>query len=191
MTADDDREVFERMYEEHTVSVWRFALRLGRDRAEAEDLFQETWLRAARTIATARAHPNPRSWLLTIAANLQRDNLRKLRIRRRFLSLSSRPAGSVGAAVDPPGRPDSDAAAAAERSELQDAIARALDRLPRRQRAVFVLKHMEGHSYADVGRILALPEGTAKSLMYRAVRRLRRDLGDWAPGAGTVTGVIA
>ena len=175
--------LFDELYGKHTAAVWTYALYLARDRAEAEDLFQDAWLRAVEKMDDIDRTANVRAWLLTIVANLHKDRLRRLKVRRPFLAGRSRPDLVVdGAAASGPG---ADAALGLERAEAGRAVRAAIARLPESQRSLFVLREVEGCSYADACRILGLRQGTAKSLMFRAVRRLRRDLASLAPANRT------
>jgi RNA polymerase sigma-70 factor (ECF subfamily) len=183
MNGSERKRLFDEMYREQTVAVWTYALYLARDRAEAEDLFQDVWLRVVEKMDDIDRTENVKAWLLTIAVNLHRDRLRRLKVRRPFLAGQSRhdlikdeggtsgrvPAGSLEW----------------ERAETGRAVQEAVARLPERLRSVFVLREIEGCHYADICRILNLRMGIAKSRMFRAVRRLRRDLASLAPGNRT------
>jgi RNA polymerase sigma-70 factor (ECF subfamily) len=179
MNGGERQRLFEELYRTYTSAVWTFALYLARDRAEAEDLFQDAWLRAVEKMDDINRTANVKAWLLTVVVNLHRDRLRKIKVRRPFLDGRARPDLVAGADdVSGPGR---DASLELERAEAGRAIRDAIARLPENQRRIFVLREVEGCSYADACRILNLRLGTAKSLMFRAVRRLRRDLAALAP----------
>jgi RNA polymerase sigma-70 factor (ECF subfamily) len=179
MTRTASERRFDKVYAAHAAAVWAFALHLARDRGEAEDLFQEAWLRAVEKMDGIDMTENVKAWLLTIVVNLHRDRLRRIKVRRGFLEGRTRPdlvvdeAGASGR-----GR---DAALDLERAESGRAIRNAIGRLPESQRRIFILREVEGFSYEDACRILGLRQGTAKSLMFRAVRRLRRDLAPLGP----------
>jgi len=179
MSGSERKRLFDEIYREHTVAVWTYALYLARDRAEAEDLFQDAWLRVAEKMDDIDRTANLKAWLMTIVVNLHRDRLRRLRVRRPFLAGRSCP----GLAKDESGASGrgQDAVFEWERAETGRAVQAAVARLPERLRSVFVLREIEGYPYADICRILNLRMGTAKTLMFRAVRRLRRDLASLAP----------
>jgi len=179
MSGSERKRLFDEIYREHTVAVWTYALYLARDRAEAEDLFQDAWLRVAEKMDDIDRTANLKAWLMTIVVNLHRDRLRRLRVRRPFLAGRSCP----GLAKDESGASGrgQDAAFEWERAGTGRAVQAAVARLPERLRSVFVLREIEGYPYADICRILNLRMGTAKTLMFRAVRRLRRDLASLAP----------
>jgi RNA polymerase sigma-70 factor (ECF subfamily) len=187
MKTDNDMARFDELYEMYTPQVYRFALALARDAGDAEDLFQETWLRAVKACGAGRA-PRPdeaRAWLFTIAANAHKDVLRKRRVRRLFVRERARAmadeAGDADPGWDGAGRSGGDGAA---RSEIRLCLRRALARLPAKQRRVFVLKDIEGLRHDEIARILGVPEGTVRTLLHRAVRRLRKELAEFRPAKG-------
>jgi RNA polymerase sigma-70 factor (ECF subfamily) len=176
--------LFDELYEMYATQVYRFALAMARDAGDAEDLFQETWLRAFRACS---AGPEPRqdearAWLFTIAANAHKDLLRKRRVRRLFVLERTRAMGGRETDADPgwdgAGRGGDDGAA---RADIRLCLRRALSRLPAKQRRVFVLKDIEGLRHGEIARILGLPEGTVRTLLHRAVRRLRKEMAEYRP----------
>ncbi len=186
-----EAEDFSRVYEEFKVPVYGLACRLAGSPVEAEEIFQETWVRAVESFRRKRFRPgSAKAWLFTIAANLHRDMLRKIKIRRR---LHGEAAGTDEAeerrAEKIWGSPAATGDEVLERREFRRTLSRALARLPENQRRVFVLKGFEGYSHAEVGRLLRIREATVKTLFFRAVRRLRTELRPANPsgerGAGT------
>ncbi len=153
----------------HADAVYCAALRLCGSRADADDIAQETFVRAYR--ALQRFEPgrvralDTRPWLLTITLNLWRNRLRTAGRRPRTTSEAHAPE-----AADPrPGPHD-----AAEAAETSQALVRLLGELPERQRAAIVLHHVVGLSYPEVAAVLACPVGTAKASVARGLERLRR-----------------
>lgn len=161
------------LFHQHRDHVYRFAYYLTGNSCEADDLFQETWLRVVRHIRKIEDVRNVRAWIMSITSNLYRDILRKKKARQIFSRsdpvkddmavLSSPPL--MGAILDE-----------AERRDFSFAAERAIERLPLRMRRVFVLKEIEGFSLKEIGSILNIPTGTVKSLQYRAVRKLQNML---------------
>lgn len=177
-----DSEGFDGLYREHKSSVYRFAYFLARNREEADDLFQETWLRVVQYLPRASEVQDFRAWVFTITANLHRDVLRKKRIRRLFFAQkSTRSTVPDESLHDLSINKNINTADDSDCVGMSMAITQAMANLPDRQRSVFVLKEIEGFKYAEVSEILGLPIGTTKSLMHRAVKRLRRDLFDYRP----------
>lgn len=176
--------LFDELYEMWTPHVYRFALALGRDAGEGEDLFQETWLRAFKAFS-AGLGPRPeeaRAWLFAIAANAHKDRLRRLRVRRLFLAERAKSMARESADADlgwaSPARDGEDGAS---RSDIRLCLRQALTRLPARERRVFVLKDIEGLKHEEIARILGIPEATVRTLLHRAVKRLRRELAAFRP----------
>lgn len=167
---------FDGIYDRYRGDVFRFLLGLTRNQAEAEDLFQELWLRVVRHGRVRPDKEDLRPWLLTIVLNLHRDMLRKKRVRRLFLvgrygeerSSSLHPDGPVKRAADP--------ARLNEEAALQRDIDLAVASLPEKQRCVFLLSEVEDLRLAEIAAVLKVPVGTVKSLLHRAVKRLQRDL---------------
>ncbi len=180
---------FDLIYDRYKADIFRFICHLTQDRTEAEDLFQDVWLRVVRHLPEQPNRQDLKPWLITIVLNLHRDGLRKKRVRRLFFWGASKPslaeASGTGetSAVNPA---LFDPAVRAEQAALQRSLSQAIGRLPERQRRVFVLKEIEGYRQTDIAAILDMPVGTVKSLLYRAVKRLQRELAAHNPGGERV-----
>jgi len=170
---------FDVLYGRFRSAVYSFSYYLTKDQGEAEDLYQEAWLRIVKHLPDRVNMKSLKTWIFTIVANLHRDNLRKKRVRQIFLRHKHKEA-EVGAAGEakPTKNPTRDAALL---SDLGRDIARAIEKLPERQRQVFVLKEISGFKQAEICDILGIPIGTVKSLMFRAVRRLQKELAVYQP----------
>jgi RNA polymerase sigma-70 factor, ECF subfamily len=188
--TDEDMESFDGLYEMYRMPIYRFACALAGDAGDAEDLFQEVWLRAAtafRKGAGAREDAgDARSWLFAIAANAHRDNLRKRRIRGLFFRERARSMAEAAADGDRGWDvPRAEAGAGESRSDIRGCLRRAVARLPGKERRVFVLKDIEGFKHAEIGRMLGIPEATVRTLRHKAVKRLQRELAEFRPAART------
>lgn len=177
---------FDAVFEAHKADVYRVACALAGNARDAEDLFQETWLRAVRAGRGPERMEDFRPWLLTIAANVHRDGLRKSRVRRLFFL--ERATAMTEARDDADTGWDSGRSAGrdqASRTEFEICLARAVSKLPPKQRRVFVLKDVEGFRHDEIGRMLGIPEMTVRTLLHRAVRKLQKELAAFDPsGAG-------
>lgn len=174
--------LFDNLYQKYKSPVYGFAFYLTRNSGEAEDLFQETWLRVVKHWPEKTDLHTFKTWIFTITVNLHRDMLRKKRIRRLFLREKSTTLHQAGKnSFSNPERTLSSRANDLGNLEIGRVISQALSRLPRKQRLVFILKEMEGFKQSEIGEILKIPLGTVKSLMYRAVKRLQGDLADYKP----------
>jgi RNA polymerase sigma-70 factor (ECF subfamily) len=161
------------LLDEWVPRVYRFALRLCRDRHLAEDLTQETLLRAWRHRARLRDPRAARVWLFRIAANLWRDQARRGRL----------PVARAGPLDDAPDQAGPPERRAEEREELARALA-ALDGLPPRQREVLYLSACEGLAPAEVAAVLGISPAAAKASLSLARQAMRRQLPDPAPAEG-------
>jgi RNA polymerase sigma-70 factor (ECF subfamily) len=177
---------FDELYEMYKTPIYRFACALSGDARDAEDLFQETWLRAVKAAATGldTRGAEAKAWLYAIAANAHKDQLRKRRVRRLFLAERSRALGGregdADLGWDLPARAREDGAS---RSDVRLCLRRAVSRLPGKERRVFVLKDIEGFKHDEIGRLLGIPEATVRTLLHRAVKKLRQDLAEFRPAA--------
>lgn len=156
--ADD----FTHVVREHGDAVYGFLLRRVGDRALAEDLAQETFLRAWRARRSLREEASVRAWLLAIATNAVRDDAR--RRSRRPREVPQPEHLDVAIADDPADR----AAGTASLVALRDALAG----LPARQREMFLLRERDGLSYAAIAALLDCPVGTVMSGLSRARAKL-------------------
>ncbi len=168
---------FDNLYKKYQNAVFGFAYYLTQNRGDAEDLFQEAWLRIAKKLPDEVNMQSIKAWIFTVVANLQRDELRKKRVRRLFFlqkAMSLEKENTMFPVL--PGEPISVNSDEAYQADIGRDIALAMARLPDRQRRVFVLKEMAEFKQAEISDILGIPLGTVKSLMHRAVTRLRREL---------------
>ena len=168
---------FDDLYEKYQNAVFGFAYYLTQNRGDAEDLFQEAWLRIAKKLPDEVNMKSIKAWIFTIVANLHRDELRKKRVRRLFLlhkAMSLENENTLFPVL--PGKPVSVNSDEAYQTDMGRDIAQAMAKLPDRQRRVFVLKEIAEFKQAEISDILEIPLGTVKSLMHRAVKRLRREL---------------
>lgn len=160
---DDPEEALVRvLYDEHGAALWRYAVRLTGDPARAEDVVQETLLRAwQHPEVTDDTERSPRAWLFTVARNMIIDERRSARFRKESGSLEA------GGAPESPG-PD-EVNAALDRLLIADALAQ----LSADHRAVIRRSYYLGWSTAQIAADLQIAEGTVKSRLHYAVRALR------------------
>jgi len=155
--------------------VYAVSYRLVRNREDALDIAQEAFIKAFRSLHTWQPTGAFKSWLLRIATNMSIDHLRR---RSRMPAFVERDA--VGQlepdAVDERVRIKEPSERASE-SELGSAIQTAVDKLPEKQRTVFILRHYEGLSLKEIAEIMNCTEGTIKTHLFRATGKLRDELG--------------
>ena len=174
----------------HLDAVYRFALRLSRGHeAEAQDLVQDTFLRAHRGWEGFRLGTNCRSWLLTICRNsFLRGEERRGRRAEILESETDADVESLAAtAVFSEVRENVDPEAAFFDSFLDREVLNALDALPTPFREAVVLSDLEGLSYLEIAEVLELPTGTVKSRLFRGRRLLQQALYRYALDNGYIT----
>ena len=175
----DERASFEAEALVQLDALYGFALRLSRVRDEAEDLVSDTVLRAFERWEQYRPGTNIRAWLFTILYHVFVS--RKRRIGAREVPESDHGQACVQNAVG-----DADPERRFYDSFLDEEIVRAIDGLPEEYRAVVVLSDIEELRYAQIARILGIPEGTVKSRLFRGRRLLQRKLRGYAVDMGYV-----
>jgi RNA polymerase sigma-70 factor (ECF subfamily) len=152
--------------------LYNFIYRFVGDRETAEDIVQETFLRAFRKRKEYRAIANFSTWLFTIAGNLAKSELRR-RKRWRLFSLDRDEESDTGMDLpDESYRPDK----VAESSMADDQIQEAIAELPENYRQVILLRDVEGMSYQEIAEIIDCPVGTVKSRVNRARLKLQQKL---------------
>ena len=169
-----DARAFETLVRRHRPTLWNFLLRHVGDRARAEDLLQDTLLRAVKASGEWAERAKVTTWLFTIARNLATDEVRRA-VHRRTEPLDGARDDAPGpmdrtAADDPP--PD----AAAEGALLRPRLEAALAALPEEQREVFLLREQGGLGFREIAEVTGVPENTVKSRMRYALEGLRKTL---------------
>ena len=168
---------FERLVLPHRDMLYGHALSLTRNADEAEDLVQETHLRALRGFERLRSEGPLRAWLLTILRNLFINNYRAKHRAPKSVSLDALENPDPVVPTEP-----SPERAVFARME-SEAVNRAVANLPDDYRTVLELSDMRGMSYQEISDTMALPIGTVRSRLSRARSRIRRALFAWRPEA--------
>lgn len=159
--------------ESHSPSLYRMAMRVVRDEAEAEDVLQETFLSAFKAIQNFDGRSSLGTWLYRIAYNTA---LMKLRSRRDALSLDDDAGDDLPLQiVSPDASPD----AAIVEHETAQMLGDAIDKLPRSMREVFVLREVEEFSTLETAHKLGISEGAVKVRLHRARHALRQRLSEY------------
>lgn len=157
---DEDARLLRELHDEHAGALWRYVVRLTGDRAMADDVVQETLLKAWRRPAVLdQSQQSARAWLFTVARNLVIDDRRSAHHQHEL------PTETL------PDRP----AAGTEPEAVLDAwlVSDALAELTAEHRAVLVHAYYGGRSIAEIARELDIPEGTVKSRLHYGLRALR------------------
>ena len=162
-------EAFETLVRHYQTRMVNFALAIVQDVGEAEDVAQETFLRAYRSLARFRGESSFKTWLYTIATNTARSTLDR-RSRRERVSRQSLDDERLGLAADqvPDGLSDAESTLV-----RRQAIDQALAMLSDEFRVAVVLRDVEGLDYKEIARVTGAPVGTVESRIFRARQRLR------------------
>lgn len=164
-----DREAFEQLVQLYERRVYTMALRMVGSPEDAYDLSQETFLRVYRSIRTFRGEAKFSTWIYKIVSNLCITFLRR-KNRIRQIPLEQEADGGFEISLpDDRFNPE----LVLERVEISRTIEQALKTLSEEHRAIFILRELNGLSYAEIGEILSLEEGTVKSRLFRAREKLR------------------
>lgn len=163
--ADHEAALMKALYDEHAAALWRYALRLTGDRARAEDVVQETLLRAwQHPEVTDDTERSARGWLFTVARNLIIDESRSARVR------------NVVSSLDEAGAPEQASPDEVDAALDRLLIAEAMTQLSAEHRAVIERSYYRSWTTAQIAADLDIAEGTVKSRLHYAVRALRLTL---------------
>ncbi len=163
-----DRDAFRVLVERHARPVFRLAFRMTGSETDAEDMVQETFLKAWKQIGRFDGRAAFATWLHRICANCALDHIRA-RKGKQDLHVGDDPLARVAAGAPSPER-------LALSSQVTTMLGAALDELSEMERAAFVLRHYEGLSIAEISATLGVQSGAAKHSVFRAVQKLRRAL---------------
>jgi RNA polymerase sigma-70 factor, ECF subfamily len=169
LARDGDSEAFRALVDRHSRAVYRLAYRMTGSVQDAEDVVQETFLKAYRQLGRFESRANFSTWLHRIAVNCSIDLIR---------ARPHREAGHDAADLDQLGTGDDvPRQASPERlmlsTEVQDRVAGAMSSLSAMERAAFALRHFEGQSIDEISRALGLKTNATKHSIFRAVKKMR------------------
>lgn len=163
-----DGEAFRVLVERYGRSVFRLAYRMTGNEQDAEDVVQETFLRAYRQLSRYDGRASFHTWIYRIASNYALDLLRSRRV-------GSPPAEEL---TCPEPQADRLAMSGQIGLRLRDGMAE----MTEQERAAFVLRHFEGMSIDEIGSVLGIAESATKNSIFRAVQKLRRRLAPFVGG---------
>jgi len=169
-----DRDAFRLLVERHTRAVFRLAYRLTGNQTEADDVVQETFLRAYAKLATYQHQASFKTWLCRIAVNYSMDMMAK---RKHETAMPTMPGGE--------GEPDREIEVQSGRPgpermvlsvEMQGAMQRGINSMTDVERTAFVMRHFEGCSIEEISAVTHQSITSAKNTVFRAVQKMRRSL---------------
>jgi RNA polymerase sigma-70 factor, ECF subfamily len=153
----------------HIDALFGYAMTLTRDRTEAEDLVQETYVRGVRAANQLAAESNLKSWLFVVMRNAWLNQLRRQNKGPRFVGLEDDESFDVAAPAEESSNPQVVYLRKVERTQIWTA----LESLSSPYREVIVLRDIEGLSYQEIATVLDCPAGTVMSRLARAREKLR------------------
>ncbi len=168
-----DADAYRALVERHGRPLFRLAYRMTGNEQDAEDVVQETFLRAYRQLASFDERASFATWLYRIATNCSLDLMRARKRRAEGLVSAEPGAEDPMERVPAPGPTPERSTLSAE---VRDCVAEAMQELSAVERAAFVLRHFEGMRMEEISRVLDCQPGAAKHSVFRAVRKLRRAL---------------
>ena len=168
-----DSDAFRLLVEQHSRSIFRLAFRMTGNEQDAEDVVQETFLRAYKQLDKYEARSSFSTWLFRIAANYSLDLIRSRKRHQDKRETGSPETGDILTTIagSEPG-PDRIAFS----GEVQQRVGEALNELSAQERTAFVLRHFEGMSIEEIGDALGTGVNATKHSIFRAVQKLRRSL---------------
>ncbi len=181
--VDQNRASFEQEALVHLDALYRVALRLTGNPADADDLVQETMLKAYRAWDQYEKGTNAKGWLLTILRNSFINEYRRRTRHPETVDVDTIEPYAVFGEVQ-----DDDPQGAFFDQIVDDEVLKAIDELPEAFRETLVLSDVEGLSYQEIGKILGVPVGTVKSRLFRARHALQGKLYQYAVSMGYIKG---
>jgi len=173
-----DRSAFGQLVDEYKDKIYNYVARMLNDPYEAEDVTQEAFLRAYRSLPRFRGASSFHTWLYRIASNLAIDVVRKRKRQEPTFSLDEPLESDDGEyereLPDETGGPEDRTST----RETRVAVRRAIMDLPEKLRDVMILYELQGETYEDIADILGVPLGTVKSRLFNARNRLKEALED-------------
>ena len=163
---DGDRDAFMTIVQLYQQKVFVMAYSILRNKEDALDVVQETFLRLYEKSGTYRPGRHFQAWLLRIAKNLSIDYFRKHRQKRREWE-TTQSLDEVPVAVE-------DRASDSRDSDLRSAFSRCVEKLAARQKLVFMMRHYNELQFQEISETLQISVGTAKSLHFKAVQNLKK-----------------
>lgn len=166
-----DSEAFRALVELHAKAAFSLAYRLTGDERDAEDVVQESFIRAYRQLGRFESRSNFSTWLHRIVVNCSMDALRSRQARREEKTVE--PSADLSEVLAS-GGPSPERLARSE--EIRRRVEASMHTLTPQERAAFTLRHWEGRSIDDIGKALGLQTSAAKHAVFRAVKKVRAAL---------------
>jgi RNA polymerase sigma-70 factor, ECF subfamily len=177
---EGDQDAFGQLVRAYDKSVLRLAMNLLRSPEDAQDVYQEAFLRVYRNLNSFRFDCSFHTWLYRIVTNICLDQLRKRKVRKEESPVVDTPDGPLDRMdAFEEDSADSDPERSMWNRELKKKIEVALQDLTPRERMVFELRHYQGLRLRNIGEMLGTTEEAAKNCLFRATQKMRSVLGDF------------
>ena len=175
-----DQVAFEQLLRANDQSVLKLAMNLLRSAEDAQDIYQEAFLRVYKNLHSFRFDCSFHTWLYRIVTNLCLDHLRKRKVRKEEAGTVQTPEGSIDR-LDTVSeeRADGDPQRKLLSGELRESIQKVLGELTPRERMVFEMRHYQGMRLRAIGEMLGTTEEAAKNCLFRATQKMRSALGEF------------
>ena len=174
LARDGDSEAFRALVERHSRAVFRLAHRMTGNASDAEDVVQDTFLKAYKQLSRFESRANFGTWLHRIAVNCSIDLIRARPHREAGHDSADLEQFGAGEAAEA-GRPSPERLMLS--AEVQARVTGAMAALSQMERAAFVLRHFEGQSIDEISQALGLKTNATKHSIFRAVKKMRHALG--------------
>ncbi len=168
---DGDAHAFETLVKRYQAPLFNYIRRMVGNASEAEDLFQDTFMKVYNHLDGFRPEGSFRGWLYRIATNTCRDALRRRKLRWAFSLNAGHEPGGVPLSERYASNAPNPAEKAAE-TELTERLTAAVQALSLKHRSVFLMARYDGMNYEEISESLKIPVGTVKSRMNKAVNTL-------------------
>jgi RNA polymerase sigma-70 factor (ECF subfamily) len=173
-----DQTAFHDLVGQYKKKIYYLAYDITGDHQEAEDISQEVFIKMFRSLKNFRRDAKMSSWLYQITVNASIDFLRKKSSKPKRsidefeqINIQEQLLGGTGQSLDPQ--------RSAEYSQIQNHISQALQKISPKERTVFVMRHYNDLKLNEIAEILNVTIGTVKSLLFRAIKKLRKELSSY------------
>ena len=172
--AGGDRPAFHALVERHSKYLFRLAASLSRNRSDAEDVVQETFVGAYRGLSQFNGRSSVKTWLTQICVRQAAKQWNRSKRSRETLAMDA-----DGGATTPGERPVARPSGEADADRRMDLMS-VIETLPEEHRQVILLREVQGLSYDEIARSLGIPQGTVESRLHRARAGLKQRLKGYA-----------
>ena len=162
---------FNEIIKAHQQKIYAVVFAMVRNEAETDEIVQQTFISAFKGLKKFRSESSIETWLVKIALNNTRTYFRK----RKFLSFFYDNEGNAADIKDETQNTEK----AVENEAVKKGVAKAIAKLPFRQKEVFVMKHLNGFSIKEISQVLNIAQGSVKANIFKAIKNLQKHLEDF------------